>query len=516
MQQPTINNKIAKNTIFLYFRMMVTMFVALYTSRVVLRVLGEDDFGLYAVVGGVTSMFLFLQGVLSSASSRFLTFELGTGSFEKLQKTFCTLVNTHIIIAVIIVLLSETIGLWFVCNKLVIPTDRLNAALWVYHISILTAVITVTQIPYNASIISHEKMNIFAYVSIIEVSLKLGIVYLLQIGNYDKLILYAILLFIVTTGIALFYRFYCVSKFKETHYKFILDKTILKSVTSFSGWSLFANLAIALGNHGTTIITNMFFGPAVVTARAIAIQVNTAAMQFVQNFRTAANPQIIKKYAAEDYTGSKNLLINSTRFSFYLMFLLGLPVILLANPLLQLWLEQVPEYSVIFLQLIIIQSLFSVFDISFFTALHTKGRVKENALISSFIIFIQFPIIYLMFKQGYSPVVLSYAGIVVYAISALIVKPILICKFVSYTFRDIMSVFTPCLKVCLVAVPIPVFINCYLDNSIIINFIFVCIASTICILTAVYYVGLNKDIRKIIISFIRKKLLHYLRRDQHK
>jgi len=321
------NNKtIAKNTIFLYFRMLITMLIALYTTRVVLQILGIDDYGLYAVVGGVVGILSFLNSALSASTSRFLTFELGTGNFEKLKRTFSTLLSLHIIITIAIVILAETAGLWFVYNKLVIPLERMNAALWVYQLSVLTAVVSMTQVPYNASIISHEKMKVFAYASIVEVSVKLGIVFLLQFGNMDKLILYAILLCLVQISMALFYRFYCISRFNETRYKFIIDMDIMKSVGGFSGWSLFAQASIALNAQGTNIITNMFFGPAVVAARAIAVQVDMAALQFISNFRTAVNPQIVKKYAAEDYIGSKKLLLNSAKFSFYLILLLGLPI----------------------------------------------------------------------------------------------------------------------------------------------------------------------------------------------
>jgi len=440
-------------------------------------------------------MFSFLNNALSGGASRFLTFELGAGNFEKLSKTFSTLLNTNIILAFVVVVLAETVGLWFVYNKLAIPADRMNAAVWVYHISVLTAIITMTQVPYSASIISHEKMKVFAYISIVEVSLKLGAVYLLKIGNHDKLILYAILICMVTVGIALFYRFYCITQFKETRYKFAIDKGILKSVGGFSGWSLFAEVSIALNNQGTNIITNMFFSPAVVAARAISEQVNMAAMQFIQNFRTAVNPQIIKKYAAEDYEGSKKLLLNSTRFSFYLMLLLGLPIILLAEPLLHLWLGQVPEYAVIFLQLIIIQSLFNVFNTSFYTALFAKGRLRENALLSPLLGFIRFSATWFLFKAGFSPVVLSYAGIMMFALLGVIVKPILLCRIVDYSFRDIMSVFKPCIIVSLVALPVPVFINHYMSAGIQ-SFIIVCIVSTICILTTVFFLGINSEMRK--------------------
>ena len=505
MEQPTNNRTIAKNTIFLYFKTMVTMLITLYTSRIVLQVLGVDDYGLYVVVGGVVGMLSFLNSALSAGSSRFLTFELGTGDFEKLRITFSTLLNTHIIIAIIIVALAETVGLWFVYNKLTIPADRMNAAIWVFHISVLTAVITMTQVPYNASIISHEKMNVFAYASIVDAFAKLIIVYFLRIGDFDKLVLYAVLICIVTIGMALFYRFYCISKFNETRYRFTIDKDIIKSVGSFSGWSLVAQVSIAFNSQGTNIITNMFFNPAVVAARAVAIQVDMAVLQFINNFRTAVNPQIVKKYAIENYEGSKRLLLNSAKFSFFLMLLFGLPIILLAEPLLQLWLGQVPEYSVIFLQLIIIQSLFSVFDTSFYTALYAKGRLKENALISPIFGFIRFPIVFFLFKAGFSPVVLSYAGIISYAILGLFVKPILVCKIANYTFNDIVSVFLPCIRVCLAAIPVPVLLHYYLGKNMLNNFV-ICLVSIVCVLIVVFYFGLDRQMRYKVVYVVKEKL----------
>ena len=500
------NKTIAKNTLFLYFRMMFTMLVSLYTSRIILQVLGVEDFGIYQVVGGVVGMLSFLNTALSNGSSRFLTFELGTGNFDKLRRTFSTTLTVHIIIAVLILILAETVGLWFVCNKLVIPAERMDAALWTYHLSVITAMITITQVPYSASIISHEKMNIYAYMSIIEVLAKLGVVYMLQLGSMDKLKLYAILICLIQISLALFYRFYCISKFKETHYKFTFDKGIFKSVAGFSGWSLFAGVSIVLNGQGTTIITNMFFGPAVVTARAIALQVNMAANQLVNNFRTAANPQIVKKYAANDFAGSKKLLLDSTKYSFYLMFILGLPVILLAEPLLRLWLGQVPEYSVIFLQLVIVQSLFSVFDTSFYTALYAKGRLKENALISPTIGFVQFPIIYVLFKLGYSPVALSYIGIISAALLALVIKPILICKIVDYNFRDIISVFLPCLKVCVCALPLPILSRYLLPHNLACFFL-VCLISAFSVIIAVFYLGIDLKLRRRIVRAIKVRIV---------
>lgn len=496
---------IAKNTIFLYFRMLFTMLVTLYTSRVVLQELGVDDFGVYQVVGGVIGMLSFLNASLGAGTSRFLTFELGTGNFEKLKRTFSTTLSLHIIIAGVIFILAETIGLWFVLNKLMIPADRMEAALWVYHLSILTAMVTITQVPYNASIIAHEKMGVYAYMSIAEVSVKLGLVYLLQLIDWDKLKLYALLLCIVQVGIALFYRYYCVSRFKETKYNFILDKKIFKSVIGFSGWSLFASSSIALNEQGTAIITNMFFGPSVVTARALSIQVNMAVNQFILNFRTAVNPRIIKDYALQKYDESSRLLLNSTKYSFYLMFLLGLPVILLAEPLLHLWLTEVPGYTVIFLRLIIVQSLFSVFDLSFYTALYAKGRLRENALISPMLGFLRFPVVYVLFKYGFSPVVLSYAGIVTYALLGVVIKPILICKIVDYDYKDILKVFGSCGKVALFALPIPLLCFYFFGETLVEAF-FLLIITVLSTGASIYSVGIDREIRHKIWDLIRGRM----------
>lgn len=483
--------------------MMFTMAVSLYTSRVILHILGVDDYGIYQVVGGVVGMLSFLNGALSSGSSRFLTFELGKGDLEKLKRTFSTTLTIHIFIALIIIILAETVGLWFVCHKLVIPADRLDAALWTYHLSILTAAITITQVPYNASIISHEKMGIYAYMSIVEVSAKLSVVYLLGVWQVDKLKLYAILLCILQIAIAFFYRFYCVRKFKETRYEFVIDRNILKSIAGFSGWSLFANLSNALNSQGTAILTNMFFGPAVVTARAISIQVNMAANQFVNNFRMAINPQIVKCYAMEDYEGSKKLLLESTKYSFYLMYLLGLPIFLLAEPILYLWLGTVPEYTVIFLRLIIIQSLFSIFDTSLYTALYAKGRLRENALISPLINFIQFPVVYLLFKHGFSPVTLSYAGIITYVLLGVIVKPSLLIKVMNYSCKEIINIFVICFKIVLYSFLLPILCYWFTKEEDILCIILVSFISLISVGLSILFGGIPKEIRYKIYSIVK-------------
>ena len=508
----TQNNKtIAKNTMFLYFRMMFTMLISLYTSRVILEVLGVDDFGTYQTVGGIVTMLSFVNGALSTGSSRFLTFELGRKDKDRLKKTFSSVLTVHIILALIIVLLAETVGLWIVYNKLTLTPDRFDAAIFAYHMSVVASLFTITQVPYSASIISHERMNIYAYMSIIEVILKLVVVYLLKLGSFDKLILYSILLAIVNISIAVFYRCYVIHFFEESHYKFMWDKSIIKKILSYSGWNLLANTSIALNNQGAIVLLNIFFSPAIVSARAIANQVNMAAHQFINNFRTAANPQIIKRYAAGDIEGSKRLLLSSTKYSYYMMLLLCLPICLVADILLEIWLTEVPESTVAFLRLAIITSLFQVFDSSFYTALYAKGQIRENALTGPLIALTVFPVVYVLFKFGMSPMALAWALLVLYIILGMVQKPILIVKIAGYKYSEIFEVFACCFKVSLVSLPIPLFVYYVKEritvNSILVFFILTCI----CILSvacSIWYIGIDKTVRNSIKSFVLHKIHH--------
>lgn len=509
MAEVTTNRTIAKNTVFLYIRMLFAMLVSLYTSRVVLDVLGIDDYGLYQAVGGVVAIMSFLNSALSHGTSRFLTFELGTGNYNRLERTFSSVMTVHILLALFIVLVAETLGLWFVKYKLVIPEDRFHAAIIAYHFSIITTVIHIIQVPYNSSIIAHERMNVYAFVSIIDVVLKLAICYLLKIGGIDKLILYAILLCSVQVSVAMIYRTYCVKIFSESHYKPSWDWGILKGVLSYSGWNLFANTALALVTQGANILLNMFFSSAVVSAMSISNQVNSAAQQFVNSFRTAANPQIVKKYAVGDFEGSKRLLLVSTKFSFYLMLFLALPIFLLSDEILSVWLKEVPVYTSIFVKLTIVTCLFQVFDTSFYTALYAKGRIRENAMISPSILFILFPTVYILYRVGCPPTALSWGLLCAYAILGLFVKPMLIVKIADYNWKDILGVFRDCLKVFAVAVVIP-FILYYYSNTIfshpIIKFLVLGFVSVISVGLSVWFIGLTPDLRRKLCDLISEKL----------
>ena len=316
------NKRIAKNTLLLYFRMLLMMAVSLFTSRVVLNTLGVEDFGIYSVVGGVVGMFVFINNSMSSATQRYITFALGKGDKNRLQTVFSTTLQIHSLIAVIIVLLGETVGLWFLYNKMQIPADRMDAALWVMQCSIVSMVVMIVSVPYNADVIAHEKMSAFAYISILEVVLKLAIVYLLLVFSYDKLILYAILILMIQILIRFCYSIYCNKHFEETKYKHVWDKKLFKEMTGFAGWSLFGNMAGVLFGQGLNMLLNVFFGPVVNAARAVAVQVQGAIQQFVANFQTALNPQITKTYAAGELNEMHRLMFRSARFSFYLLFFL--------------------------------------------------------------------------------------------------------------------------------------------------------------------------------------------------
>jgi len=465
---------------------------------VVLQVLGVDDYGIYQAVGGIVGFMSFINNALGTGSSRFITFGLGEGNTEKLKNIFATTLTGHIILALLIVLVAETAGLWFLHHKMVIPPDRMNAAIWVFHLSILTAFFSLTQIPFNACIIAHEKMTVYAYVSIVDAVCRLLIVYMLLIGKMDKLILYAILHVILQISILLFYRLYSIRHFSEARFRLHIEKSVFREILGFSGWSLFAQTSIALNSQGILILLNMFFSPAVVAARSISIQVNMAATQFMTNFQTAAIPQIVKRYAAKDFEDSKKLLLDTTRFSFYLMLMLSIPIYFSAEQLLTLWLGVVPPYTVIFLQLIVIQSLFQVFDTTFYYALYAKGQLRENALISPSLGFLCFPIVYVLFKAGFSPIALSWATIIMYALLGLVIKPILIIRIVNYTWHDIFSVFIPCLKVFGTSLPVPLLVNHYLGQlhiPMLMHFILIvsfCVISVVC---SSWFFGLTPDMR---------------------
>ena len=408
MQDTTPNNKrIAKNTIMLYIRMFISMLVGLYTSRVVLATLGVEDYGIYGVVGGVVGMMGFLNASMSGATSRFLTFELGKGDKERLAKTFSSALIVHIGIAIVVLILAETVGLWFLSNKLNIPAERMQAAHWVYQLSILSAMFGITQVPYNATIIAHEKMDVYAYVEILNVSLKLLIVYLLCIGNFDKLILYASLMLAVSILIMMVYRIYAIRQFPEAHFHWIWDKTYLRPLLSFSGWDLYGNACVIARQQGTNFLINIFYGVVYNAASGIATTVQGTISGLAFNIILAFRPQIIKQYAKGNVEDMSKLVGNAVCFTTILFGCMSIPLLLETHYIMKAWLGTIPDKSVIFCQILLIASFLGLLNNIWNTCIHATGKIKEISIFSGTFFLISLPIIYVVF-QFKAPVESAY------------------------------------------------------------------------------------------------------------
>lgn len=394
---------IAKNTFILYGRMVFSMLVSLYTSRVVLNTLGVEDFGVYNVIGGVVAMFSFINGSMSGATSRFITYELGRGNYISLKETFSSALIVHLIIALFILVLSETVGLWFMENKLVIPEQRMFAARWVYQFSILASIIGIIQVPYNACVIAHEKMNVYAYVEMLSVSLKLIVVFLIQLASNDRLILYALLLVLVNIIILSLYIWYSYNSFEESHFEFVWRPNILKSMLTFSGADLYGNASVVLRQQGVNVVLNMFFGPIVNAANGIATTVNSVTMNLVANVSTAFRPQIIKKYASTELQEMFHLIKISAMISLLLFLTVAVPLILEMEFVMTIWLGQLPKYSADFCRILLIFSSCTVVTSVLNIGIHATGKIYLISFISGTIIWLAVPIIYCFLLQGYSP-----------------------------------------------------------------------------------------------------------------
>lgn len=498
------NKRIAKNTLLLYVRMLFMMAVSLYTSRVVLNTLGVEDYGIYNVVGGVVAMFGFINASMSSATQRFITFALGKGDQENLQKVFCTSLQIHFLIALIIVLLGETLGLWFLNAKMQIPDNRMDAAFWVYQCSIFSTVVMILSVPYNATIIAHEKMSAFAYISILEVVLKLAIVYILWIGSFDKLILYAGLVLAVQVLIRFCYSIYCNKNFEETKYRHIWDKFLFKEMTGFAGWSLFGNLSSVLFSQGLNILLNLFFGPVVNAARAVSVQVQSAIQQFISNFQMALNPQITKTYAQRDLKAMHHLMFRSARFSFFLLFLLSLPVLFETEFILKLWLKTVPDHSVIFLRIMICISLIYALANPLIIANQATGKVRTYQAVCGSILLMILPISYICLKLGLP----AYSVFVVHFIMETItqlVRMIMLRPLIGIRLREYMQyIYRPVILVVCLSVLIP-FIAYSNMEATLLRFFLVCFVCFLSVGIVVYFGGFSKNER----VFVRKKITDF-------
>lgn len=407
------NKRIAKNTLLLYFRMLFMMVVSLYTSRVILNVLGVEDFGIYNVVGGVVAMFTIISGSLSAAISRFITYELGKGGQSKLNRIFSASVTIQLLLSLIIVVLIETVGVWFLNAKMPIPEPRMTAANWVLQLSIITFVINLISVPYNAAIIAHEKMSAFAYISILEAVGKLVIAFLIVWSPMDKLIFYAILMCAVAVVVRLTYGHYCKKHFTECTYHFHWDKDILKQMFGFAGWNFIGASSAVLKDQGVNVVINMFTCPAVNAARGIAMQVNGAIYNFVQSFMTALNPQITKSYAANNHKYMMALIFQGSRLSYYILMVLALPVIINTDYILYLWLKIVPEHTVSFVQLVLLFSMSEAISLPLVTAMLATGNIKKYQIIVGGLQVLNLPIAYILLKFNFAVELVFVVAIVI-------------------------------------------------------------------------------------------------------
>ena len=500
MENTSANNKrIAKNTLLLYVRMLFMMAVSLYTSRVVLNALGVEDFGIYNVVGGVVAMFSMLSGSLSAAITRFITYELGTGNKENLKKIFSSSVTIQIGLAVLIILLAEAIGVWFLNVKMNIPDGRIVAANWVFQFSILTFAINLISVPYNASIIAHERMSAFAYISILEAIGKLTIAFLIVISPMDKLIFYAILMCTVALIVRFTYGAYCKRHFEECTYHFIFNKELLKRMFGFAGWNFIGATSAVLRDQGGNIVINLFCGPAVNAARGIAFQVNTAVYGFVSNFMTALNPQITKSYAAGDRDYMMTLIYQGARLSFYMLLLLSLPVLVNPHYILGLWLKIVPDHAVLFVQLVLIFAMSESISNPLITAMLATGKIRNYQLVVGGLQMMNLPVSYLLLRMGMFPEVVIVVAIAI-SQCCLAARLVMLRGMIGLSVRKyVKKVYINVLVVTVIAAIFPFLLSMKLEESFL-NFVLLCFVALICTGITIYYIGCDKTERQFVLN----------------
>lgn len=440
------SKRIAKNTLFLYARLLLVYGISLYSSRVILDKLGVTDYGLHGVVYGVIGMLSFLNATLSSGTSRFITFDLGKGELERLKRTFSTALYTHILLAGIVFVIAETLGLWYVHHVLVCPPERFYAVLVIYQISIVQSVLGIIQVPFVAEVMAHERMGIYAYLGIYESLFRLLLCYVLVITPGDRLITLSLMTLGLTVSVFFFYFLYSKKNFKEVSFKKSFDRNSFKSILAFSGWNIVANMSNTLMKQGVIMLFNLFFAPVVVAAQNISNNLSNALMQFVDGVRQAINPQVIKSYADGRYADSKHLTLESAEYVFDLLLLMGIPMILCMPKFMSIWLVDVPEYAVIFTQLIILQDILANFNAAFYTPMVAANKIQKNTYASVILCVTQFGTMYVLFKLGCGPVWARLLGIIFIMIWSFVVKPYILWKDLDYNWGEMIRCILRCLR----------------------------------------------------------------------
>lgn len=508
MQSHSENTKrIAKNTLMLYGRMLFSMVVSLYTSRVVLGALGVEDYGIYNVVGGIVAMLDFLNGSMSGATSRFMTFELGRGELNRQKDTFASAMIIHVGIALFVLFFAETIGLWFLENKLVIPDNRMVAARVVYQLSIVSAVLAITQVPYNACLTAHEKFDVYAYFSIIGITLRLLIVFLLRIGNFDKLIQYSVLSVCVSFTMICVYRVYCIKHFEEARFTFVWKKDILKPMLGFSGWDLFGNLSVMARTTGVNMLMNIFHGPLFNAAVGIATQVQGAISNLANNIVTASRPQIIKQYASDNIDEMFGIVITMTKLAFVLLAVFTIPIISEIDFILQLWLgNNVPEYAGVFCIYTLLFNFFANMSVMMGAVIHATGRIKRISLINGLLYISVLPVTYVAYKcevPSYFPFIYNVVAVILGTISNAWTVKLYIpsFKFMKYIVNVLLK--------CILILGMGIFLVDLLFAEISgewLRFLIKGLFSTVYICLTGYYILLSKKQRGAVVNIIRSKL----------
>lgn len=499
--------KIARNTLMLYVRMLVLMLVGLYTSRVVLGALGEDDFGVYNVVGGVVSMFTIISGALNSAVSRFITFEMGKGADAQLNKVYSTAVTIQLILAAVVVLLAEPLGLWFIDNKMTIDPSRIPAARWVLHFSLLAFVINLMSVPQMASITAHEHMSAYAYIGILDGLLRLGVAFLILHSPIDRLIYYAALMAGVVLIVRLAYGLYCRLHFEECRYRPVFDRPLIKEMFSFAGWNFIGVTSGVLRDHGGNILVNLFSGPAVNAARGVAVQLNGAVQGFVTNFMTAVNPQITKSYAAGEKEYMFSLVRRSSRMSFFLLFLIALPVIFNADYLLSIWLKEVPEHSSLFVQLFLIFALSESLSNPMITAMLATGNIRNYQLVVGGIQLLNLPVSYVCLRMGAIPEVTVIVAIIISQI-CMWARLLMLSKATGFPVLPFLEevYFNVLFKVVCGSLVVPLILEAAKPAG----FVGFLISASVCVLWSMLVImtlGLQSDERKWLVNKIKEKFV---------
>lgn len=502
----TNNKRIAKNTLFMYMRMFLVMLVSLFTVRVLLRILGVEDYGVYNAIGGVVTSLTFVSSILAAASQRFFSFYLGADDRANLEKSFSIIFFTYVIVVALLVLVAETVGLWFVLHKMIFPEGYEQSVMWVFQMAIATVVCSLLSSPFQALIISHEDMNVYASVSIIEVIFKLGIVYLLVILPFDKLSLYAILHFFVFWGIGVTYIVICRRRYSESRISFIWDKKMFREIFSYSSWSMFGSVSGMCNTQGINILLNIFFGPIANAAYSISAQVSSAINQFGNSFFSAVRPALIKSYAGGEYDYMNKLFLLSNKILFILMFIVILPIYVETQSILELWLGNVEQYMVEFTRLSMIYTFLICFSNPITTIVQAANKVKIYHLLVDGFSLITLPIIYLLFKFDYSPVYAYVVSVVVFSIAHFLRLAIL-KNIIEYSLKEyFIKCLIPILFTVLLCAILSKFTMVIDTSSLLLSTIINCIIGVIITSCCGLMIVFSSTERSMLIMMIKDKL----------